>query len=70
MGHIEGAELIPLGEVEDTFEEMDIKKEQTIYVYCRSGHRSGIAQEVLMDMGFTDVYNIGGVMQWPYELIQ
>ncbi|MGL4763090.1 MAG: rhodanese-like domain-containing protein [Sarcina sp.] len=68
MGHIEGAELIPLGEVEDTFESMDIEKSQTIYVYCRSGHRSGVAQEVLMDMGFTDVYNIGGIMQWPYEL--
>ena len=69
-GHLEGAELITLSEVENEFECMDIEKDKTIYVYCRSGHRSGVAQEVLMDMGFTDVYNIGGILTWPYGLVQ
>lgn len=69
-GHIEGAELISLSEVEVEFESMDIAKDQTIYVYCRSGHRSGVAQELLTEMGFTNVYNIGGVLTWPYGLVQ
>ena len=69
-GHLEGAELITLSEVENEFESMDIEKDKTIYVYCRSGHRSGVAQEVLMDMGFINVYNIGGVLTWPYGLVQ
>ncbi|MGL4450048.1 MAG: rhodanese-like domain-containing protein [Sarcina sp.] len=69
MGHIEGAEIIPLGEVEDAFKDMDIDKEQTIYVYCRSGQRSAVAQQVITSLGFKDVYNIGGVLQWPFELV-
>lgn len=69
-GHIEGAELIPLAEVGYTFDEMDIEKNQTIYVYCRSGQRSGVAAAMLSEYGFTDVYNIGGVLTWPYDLVQ
>ena len=69
-GHLEGAELITLSEVENEFDSMDIEKDKPIYVYCRSGHRSGVAQEVLMDMGFINVYNIGGVLTWPYGLVQ
>lgn len=69
-GHIEGAELIPLAEVGYTFIDMDIEKDQKIYVYCRSGQRSGVAATMLSEMGFTDVYNIGGVLSWPYDLVQ
>lgn len=69
-GHIEGAILIPLGEVEFDFDDMDIEKDKEIYVYCRSGKRSGVAQDILIDMGFTNVYNIGGVLDWPYELVK
>ena len=69
MGHIEGAELIPLGEVEEAFKDMDLDKDQTISVYCRSGHRSSIAQQVITSLGFKEVYNIGGVLQWPFELV-
>ncbi|MGL5821109.1 MAG: rhodanese-like domain-containing protein [Sarcina sp.] len=70
MGHIEGAELIPLGEVEDAFMDMDIDKDKVIYVYCRSGQRSAVAQEIISSLGYTNVYNIGGILTWPYDLVQ
>lgn len=69
-GHIEGAELIPLSDFEIDFIAMDIEKDRTIYLYCRSGSRSGFAQDILVQMGFTDVYNIGGILDWPYNLVQ
>ncbi len=43
----------------------DLEKSQTVYVYCRSGHRSMIASKKLIAMGFTDVRNVdGGFMAW------
>ncbi|WP_066868794.1 rhodanese-like domain-containing protein [Clostridium mediterraneense] len=69
-GHIEGAELIPLGEVEEAFANMDIDKDTEIYLYCRSGRRSEVATLALADMGFTNAYNIGGVLDWKYGLVK
>ncbi len=36
----------------------------TVLIYCRSGHRAGIAKEILKKMGFKYVYNAGGILQW------
>ena len=67
-GHIPHAHLIPLQEIEARARE--IPKHTTIYVYCRSGHRAKSAKKKLEALGYTQVYNIGGVVQWPYELVK
>ncbi|MDF2533352.1 MAG: hypothetical protein K0Q65_2933, partial [Clostridia bacterium] len=38
-----------------------------IYVYCRSGNRSASASKILADLGYKNIYNIGGIATWPYE---
>lgn len=67
QGHIPGAVLLPLSQVEAKAESMLDKKKQ-LYVYCRSGQRSASAVRKLKQMGYEHVFNIGGIMQWPYEV--
>ena len=62
-GHIENAVLIPVSELESRLDELDIEDE--ILVYCRSGVRSATASQILVDNGFTGVYNmLGGITAW------
>lgn len=68
-GHIEGALLIPYGEIEEKAATELPDKEQTILVYCRSGRRSAIAAQTLTDLGYTDVRDFGGIIDWPYDKI-
>lgn len=65
--HIKDAVLIPLDQVEDLAEIEIPEKEQTILVYCRSGQRSRVASQMLADLGYTNVYEFGGIIDWPYE---
>ena len=67
-GHIPGATLIPLGELEARQEELD--RNRKIITYCRSGHRSMAAAIALCGLGFTGVQHLdGGILSWPYETI-
>ena len=70
-GHIAGAKLLPLAE-SDVFGpkvlEMVPDKNTAVYVVCRSGRRSGIAAEIMLKLGYVNVYNIGGVIDWKYGL--
>jgi len=59
-GHFPGATNIPLDTVKDRLSEFG-DKNRTIVVYCRSGRRSGLAQQILKDAGYTDVQNGGGL---------
>ncbi len=60
-----GAQLIPLGEIADRLEEIEHLKDQEIIIHCRSGARSGRAQQYLESEGFTNVRNlIGGMLAW------
>ncbi|MGG7177780.1 rhodanese-like domain-containing protein [Clostridium paraputrificum] len=68
--HIKNSKLIPLRELEDMLETELPDKEKIILVYCRSGHRSHVAAEILNDFGYKDVYNIGGIQSWPFEVIK
>lgn len=68
-GHIEGALLIPYGEIGERAETELPDKQQTILVYCRSGRRSAIAAQTLTDLGYTDVRDFGGIIDWPYDKI-
>lgn len=68
-GHIEGALLIPYTEIENRAEKELPDKDQQILVYCRSGRRSAVAAESLSGMGYTNVKDFGGIMDWPYEVV-
>ena len=67
-GHIPGAILIPYTEIENMAEEMMPDKDQLILVYCRSGRRSKIAAESLSKLGYTNVKEFGGIIDWTYEI--
>ena len=67
-GHIPGAILIPYTEIENKAEEMLPDKDKLILVYCRSGRRSKIAAESLAKIGYTNVKEFGGIIDWPYEV--
>ncbi len=66
-GHIPGAIVIPHGEIADRAEEVLTDKDQLILVYCRSGRRSKIAADVLVELGYTNIREFGGILDWPYE---
>ena len=67
QGHIPGAILIPDTEVEVTAEEVLTDKDQLLLVYCRSGRRSKLASEILVELGYTNIKEFGGIIDWPYE---
>lgn len=65
--HIPGAVLIPDTEIAQRAEEELHDKEEPIFVYCRSGRRSKLAARELADLGYKNVYEFGGIIDWPYE---
>ena len=67
-GHIPGAILIPYTEIKNKAEEMLPDKNKLILVYCRSGRRSKIAAESLAKLGYINVKEFGGIIDWPYEV--
>ena len=67
QGHIANAILIPEYEVAERAEKELPNKNQLILVYCRSGRRSKIAAEELVKLGYTNVKEFGGIIDWPYE---
>ena len=69
-GHIEGAILIPEYEIKDRAEKELPDKEALILVYCRSGRRSKIASEELVKLGYTNVKEFGGIIDWPYDVVK
>ena len=66
--HIPGAILIPNTEIEARAEEILTDKDQLILVYCRSGRRSKLAAEILVELGYTNIKEFGGIIDWPYEV--
>ncbi len=69
-GHIDGAILIPEYEVATRAEKELPDKDQLILVYCRSGRRSKIAAQALVDLGYTNVKEFGGIIDWQYEIVK
>ena len=67
-GHIPGGILIPYTQIEEKAKEMLPDKDQLILVYCRSGRRSKIAAEALVELGYTNIKEFGGIIDWPYEV--
>lgn len=69
-GHIDKAVLIPYDEIENRAEDELSRKDQLILVYCRSGRRSKIAAQALADLGYTNVKEFGGIIDWPYDIVK
>ena len=67
--HIPGAVLLPVGNIaEDTAAEVIPEKDSIVLVYCRSGNRSKTASSALAELGYTNIYEFGGINTWPYEI--
>ena len=66
-GHIPGATQISHEEIEEKAKDVLTDKDQLILVYCRSGRRSKIAAEALAELGYTNIKEFGGIIDWPYE---
>ena len=69
-GHIEGAILLPNDEIETLAPDQLKDKEAVILVYCRSGNRSAQASNLLVELGYTNVYDFGGIIDWPGDIVK
>ena len=67
-GHIPGAMVLPHDAVLEKAESVLTDKDQLILVYCRSGRRSKLASEDLVALGYTNIKEFGGIIDWPYEV--
>ena len=68
-GHIPGAVLLPVGTItKDTAAAVIDELDTVVLVYCRSGNRSKTASQALVDLGYTNIYEFGGINTWPYEI--
>ena len=65
--HIPGAIVISHDEIKEKAESALPDKDQLILVYCRSGRRSKLAAEDLVELGYTNIKEFGGIIDWPYE---
>ena len=61
-GHIPGAVSLPIDEIAEAVRHMIPDKEQIVLVYCRSGARSATAAAILADMGYQNVFDLGGIL--------
>ena len=68
QGHIPGAIVIPQDKIAEKAEQVLTDKNQLILVYCRSGRRSKLAAEALIELGYTNIKEFGGIIDWPYEV--
>lgn len=66
-GHIPGAILLPVGTIDkDSAAQVIPEQDTTVLVYCRSGNRSKTASSRLAELGYTNIYEFGGISTWPY----
>lgn len=68
-GQIPGAILLPVSDIEAKAESELPDKSATYIVYCRSGSRSAAAASQLVEMGYENIYDLGGINDWPYEKV-
>ena len=67
---IDGAKLIPVDELATRAAVELPDRDELILVYCQSGMRAVSAVRTLTRLGYTKVYNFGGIMNWPYETVR
>lgn len=72
-GHIQNAVSLPNELIQAESPQINAvlpDKEQAVLVYCRSGKRSKQASDKLVALGYTHIYDIGGIIDWPYEVVK
>lgn len=70
-GHLHGAVLLPSGDIgPKSAQALLPDKGQTLLLYCQSGHRSRQAATKLANLGYTRVYDMGGIQNWPYDMVR
>ncbi|MCR1933453.1 rhodanese-like domain-containing protein [Clostridium tepidum] len=67
-GHIKGSKLMPIELLETNIEDEVPDKNSTIFIYCNSGKKAKIAYEHLKELGYNNLYDLGGIEDWPYEI--
>ena len=68
-GHIHGAVLLPVGTITKATAASVIQEpDSVVLIYCRSGNRSKAASKALVELGYTSVYEFGGINTWPYDI--
>ncbi len=67
--HISGSTLIPLSDLEGQASLKLPDKQATIFIYCRSGNRSRAAVKILSKQDYTNVFDLGGIIRWPYKTV-
>ena len=68
-GHIPAAVLLPVGTItKDSAAAVIPEPDSVVLVYCRSGNRSKTASQALAELGYANVYEFGGINDWPYEV--
>jgi len=67
--HIPGSTLIPLNVLVGEASKKLPDKQATIFIYCRSGSRSRVAVKMLLKQEYTNVFNLGGIIRWPYKTV-
>lgn len=67
--HVKGAVSIPLEVLSEEIEQLNLPLDKTILIYSRGNDRCKQAAQLLIDKGFTDVYEFGTIMEWPYEVV-
>jgi phage shock protein E len=71
QGHIADALLLPNEEIDKTTPPQELPDlEAVILVYCQSGNRSAQAARKLVSLGYVNVYDFGGIIDWPYEIVR
>jgi len=69
-GHIADSVLLPVDEIADRAEDILLDKDAVILVICQFGNRSQVASQMLANLGFLHIYDMGGIMSWPGEIVQ
>lgn len=69
-GYIPDAFNVPLDQIDKGIKNVTDDKDATILLYCRSGNRSKVAARILTEIGYTNVYDFGGIVNWPYDIIE
>ena len=69
-GHAVDAQLLPVDEItEETASDLIPDKDSPVMVYCRTGRRSARAAKMLEALGYVEIYDMGGLVGWPYGLV-
>ena len=69
QGHIKNAINIPNESIDESVSEILTNKNQLLLVYCRSGNRSKQASEKLAKLGYSNIYEFGGISDFPGEIV-